>query len=138
MRFIKGGGRGRKWPTVDLYATAGRGDIKALSPPGLEHLMAVAREKGWNAVGRPAWSGAHRDRVRSMWMVVFGPEGSALLRCIVIAVLDDGSGGSFTLDVLPADFDRLPDATPEEQTMLAHMYLAGFPPLELDPDQRES
>ncbi|GAB2859761.1 hypothetical protein GCM10027176_72460 [Actinoallomurus bryophytorum] len=108
-----------------------------MSPPALERLMTVAREKEWSAVGRPAWWGAHKDRVRSLWMVVFGPEGTTLLRCIVIAALDDGSGGSFTLDVHPADFDRLPDATPEELTMLAHAYLARFPPLELDLDQRE-
>jgi hypothetical protein len=137
MRIIKGGGRGRKWPTVDLYTTAGRGDIKAMSPPALELLMAVAREKEWSAVGRPAWWGAHKDRVRSLWMVVFGSEGTTLLRCIAIAVLDDGSGGSFTLDVHLADFNRLPDATPEELAMLAHSYLARFPPLELDLDQRE-
>jgi hypothetical protein len=138
MRIIKGGGRGRKWPTIDLYMKAGRGDIKALSPSDLEHLMVVAREKGWSAVGRPAWLDAHKDPIRSLWMVVFGLEEPALLRCMVIAVLDDGSGGSFTLDVSLADFNRLPDATPEELAMLGHLYLAHFPPLELDPDQRGS
>jgi hypothetical protein len=137
MRFFERG-RSRNWPTVDLYATAGRGDIKAPSLPDVERLMAVAGEQAWHAVGRPAWWDTHRDRIRSAWMVVFGPEASALLRCLVIAVLDDRSGGSFTLDVRPADFDRLPDATPAEQTTLAHLYLAGFPPLHLDPDQREA
>ncbi|GAA2081710.1 hypothetical protein GCM10009780_19320 [Actinomadura alba] len=55
-----------------------------------------------------------------------------------MAVLDDKSKCSFTLDVSVDDFDRLPDVPLEDILSLAHKYLIGFPPLELDPAQKES
>ncbi|GAA4503407.1 hypothetical protein GCM10023191_056290 [Actinoallomurus oryzae] len=129
---------GGKWPDVDLYAAGGRGDIKTSSTPELERLMAAAGENGWSAVGRPAWLRAHRDRIRSLFLVVFGVEEHTVYRCLVTAVLDDGSGGGFTLDMSFDDFNGLPDVTPKELTRLAHLYLARFPPVELDPAQQEA
>ncbi|MER6951514.1 hypothetical protein ABT294_46615 [Nonomuraea sp. NPDC000554] len=129
---------GRKWPSLDLYSPGGRGDIKKPSLADYERLARNAREQGRSAVGRPGWLAAHGDRVRSLFAVVFGTEGPGVYRCLVTAVLDDGSGGSFTLDMSHADFDALPDVTADELVGMAHLYLAEMPPIDLDPDQRET
>lgn len=55
-----------------------------------------------------------------------------------MAVLDDKTKCNFTLDVAVDDFDRLRDLPLEEVVSLAHRYLVSFPPLELDPAQKES
>ncbi|MFB9833004.1 hypothetical protein [Actinoallomurus acaciae] len=130
--------RRRRWPSVDLYVPGGRGDIKTLSVPRLESLMSAAPEHGWSAVGRPSWLDANRHDIRSLLIVIVGTAEPPVYRCLVTAVLGDGSGGAFTLDVSPADFAALPDITPAESTRLAHLYLASFPPLDLDPAQQES
>jgi hypothetical protein len=67
--------------------------------------------------------------------VVFGPEGSALLRCIVTVLLVDGSGGRFTLDVSKLDLDALDDMGDKDVVVHAHRYLATFPQLDLDRNQ---
>lgn len=125
---------GRKWPGLDLYSPGGRGDIKKPSLADHERLARDARERGRNATGRPDWLAAREDRLRSLFAVVFGPEGPDVYRCLVIAVLDDGTGGSFTLDMTRADFEALPDVTPDELALMAHLYLAEMPPVELDPE----
>ncbi|GAA3649344.1 hypothetical protein GCM10022224_010090 [Nonomuraea antimicrobica] len=130
--------RARKWPSLDLYSPGGRGDIKRPSPADYERLARTARDQGRSAVGRPGWMAAHASRIRSLFAVVFGTEGPGVYRCLVTAVLDDGSGGSFTLDVSHADFDALPDVTADELVEMAHLYLLDMPPIDLDPDQQAS
>ncbi|TDC04572.1 hypothetical protein E1267_22370 [Nonomuraea longispora] len=130
--------RRRKWPRLDLYSPGGRGDIKKPSLADYDRLARTARDQGRSAVGRPGWMSEHRGRIRSLFAVVFGTEGSGVYRCLVTVVLDDGSGGSFTLDVSRGDYDALPDVTPEELVEMAHLHLLHMPPIELDPGQRET
>ncbi|TDD25713.1 hypothetical protein [Nonomuraea diastatica] len=128
----------RKWPSLDLYSPGGRGDIKKPSLADYDRLARTARDQGRSAVGRPGWMSAHRSRIRSLFAVVFGTEGRGVYRCLVTAVLDDGSGGSFTLDVSRRDYDALLDVTTEELVEMAHLHLLHLPPIDLDPDQRET
>ncbi|WP_157746601.1 hypothetical protein [Micromonospora inositola] len=105
----------------------------------LERLTALATANPkWSANGRPEWLQKQRNQIKTLVLTVFGSEGRSVYRCLVMAILDDKSKCNFTLDVSVDDFDRLPDAPLEEVVALAHRYLAGFPPLELDPAQKES
>jgi hypothetical protein len=131
------GRRRRKWPKVDVYVRGGMGDIKVLSVEDLDRLMAAAAEKPWSAVGRPEWFRRERENIRRVMLVVLGVEHPSVYRCIVTSILEDGSGGRFTLDVGFSDFNRLPDITFEALVMLAHQYLVSFPFLKLDPSQEE-
>ncbi|TDB84281.1 hypothetical protein [Actinomadura sp. 7K534] len=67
-----------------------------------------------------------------------GTEGRSVYRCLIIAVLEDKSQCNFTLDVSVEDFNGLTDASVKEVVTLAHRYLLGVPPLDLDPAQKES
>ncbi|MFJ1538660.1 hypothetical protein ACIODS_08975 [Micromonospora chalcea] len=55
-----------------------------------------------------------------------------------MAVLDDKTRHSFTLDVSSDDFDRLHDMPLKDVVSLAHRHLLDFPQLDLDPAQKES
>jgi hypothetical protein len=127
-----------KWPTAEIHGTAGRSDIKVVTAKQLDHLMAKAADTPWSAVGRPHWVRSHRDRLDLALLTIFGTEQPSAYRCLVTAILDDGTGGSFTLDVATGDFNNLPDVTPKTLVTLAHRYLLTFPPIDLDPDQAES
>jgi hypothetical protein len=125
------------WPTVEGYAPGGtRGDIKSLSVSDLERLQAAAAVNPWSAVGRPAWVREHRDRIRQMMLNVVAVELPSVYRCLVTIILDDESGGRFTLDVAFDEFNGLPDVTLKTLVELAHRYLLSYPYLELDPDQQ--
>jgi hypothetical protein len=97
--------------------------------------MAVATDRGWSANGRPAWFREHDHQFGTAYLVVFGPEGLALWRCIVTVILADGTGGRFTLDVSASGLSALPDMDSRAVVILAHKYLATFPPVDLDADQ---
>jgi len=62
----------------------------------------------------------------------------SVYRCLVTVILDDESGGRFTLDVAFDDFNHLPDVTLKTLVELAHRYLLSYPYLDLDPDQAKS
>lgn len=126
---------GRKWPTLDIYGNAARGDIKTATVDKLAGLMAKAAAGPWSAVGRPEWFGQHRDGVSRILLVVFGTEEPSAYRALVTVILEDSSGGSFTLDLAVDDFDDLPDVGTEALVTLAHRYLLTFPPIDLDPEQ---
>ncbi|GAA0936436.1 hypothetical protein [Actinocorallia libanotica] len=128
-----------KWPKIKVYGPRSRSDIKLLSVQELERLtVAASANPKWSAEGRPEWLQKHRTSIKSLMMTVFGTEGETAYRCMVMAVMDDRSKCNFTLDVSVGDFDRLPDVPLEEVISLAHRYLLGFPPLELDPAQKEA
>jgi hypothetical protein len=127
-----------RWPRIDLYQPKGRSTIKSLTRENLYRLIGDATDRGWSANGRPDWLREHEDRFRSATLVVFGPEGASLWRCIVTVVLADDSGGRFTLDVSTSALDNLPDLDEKAVVILAHRYLATFPPIDLDPDQAAS
>ena len=126
-----------KWPVIDVYGGRSRGDIKILSVQELERLTNLASGQ-WSANGRPDWLQSHRDHVAALMLTVFGLEGRAVYRCFVMAVLDDKSRHSFTLDVSSDDFDRLRDMPLRDVVTLAHRYLLDFPHLDLDPAQKAS
>ncbi len=128
-----------KWPTVDIYSPrgGGRGDIKTMSVQDLERLQGTAAANpNWSATGRPAWLREHKDRISQVMLVVFAIEHPSVYRCLVTAILDDGSGGQFTLEVAFADFNSLPDISAKTLVTLAHRYLLNFPHLDLDPEQK--
>lgn len=127
--------RKRSWPKIDLYRRDGGGDIKAASESDLDRLMGKAFESGWSANGRPDWFGQHRAKFSSGMLVIFGPEGEGVWRCIATIVLSDKSGGRFTLDVSHSDFEALGDLDDLSVVVLAHRYLATFPPVDLGSDQ---
>lgn len=124
-----------RWPKIDLYQAGGRSTIKSLTQEDLRRLMSDATRRGWSANGRPDWFGQHEEQFRSATLVVFGSEGAGLWRCIVTVVLADGSGGRFTLDVSAPALEALPDLDDRAVVVLAHRYLATFPPIDLDADQ---
>lgn len=127
--------RKKRWPTIDLYRKGGVGAIKVLSELGLNRLMCKAAAVGWSAEGRPEWFRQHRDQFRAATLVVFGSEAPSVLRCIATVILADGSGGRFTLDVSESDLNALEDLDDRAVVVLAHRYLATFPPLDLDDGQ---
>jgi hypothetical protein len=90
------------------------------------------------ANGRPDWLQAQRDHIAALMLTVFGIEGRGVYRCLVMAVLDDKSAYSFTLDVSSAEFNRLRDLPLRDVVSLAHRHLLAFPHLDLDPAQKES
>jgi hypothetical protein len=130
--------RKRKWPRIDLYQKAGPGTIKVLSEDGLDRLMRKASANDWSAEGRPQWFREHRGQFKEATLVVFGHEGSSLYRCIATVLLRDGSGGRFTLDVEVADYDGLKDVDERTTVIMAHRYLATFPPVNLDDAQAKT
>lgn len=123
------------WPRIDLYQPGGRSTIKYLTREDLRQLMSEATNHGWSANGRPDWFAQHEENYRSANLVIFGPEGAGLWRCIVTVILADDSGGRFTLDVSASRLDSLRDLDRREVVLLAHRYLATFPPIDLDPGQ---
>jgi len=130
--------RGQKWPTIDLYTPRGRSDIKRLSVADLERLQATAAANPWSAVGRPTWVREHKDRIRQVMLRVFVVEHPSVYRCLVTVILDDESGGEFTLEVAFQDFNRLPDITRKMLVELAHRRLLSYPDIKLDSDQEET
>jgi hypothetical protein len=127
-----------KWPKIEVYGFRSQGDIKLLSVQELERLtVAASANPKWSASGRPEWLQEQRTHIKTLLLTVFGTEGRGVYRCLVMATLDDKSKCSFTLDVSVDDFNRLPDMPLEDVVSLAHRYLVSFPPLELDPAQKE-
>lgn len=129
--------RRQAWPHLGLYPS-GLSDIKEMSPEDVERLMNRAEERGWSAVGVPDWFRRGKDNIHHVMLVVFGVEERSVYRCVATAILNDRSGHSFTLDVAIGDFNGFPNITTERLVELAHLYLAGFPMLPLDPDQEEA
>jgi hypothetical protein len=128
-----------RWPKIEVYGSRSRGDIKLISVRELERLtVAASVNPKWSAEGRPEWLQKQRSHINTLMLTVFGMEGKSVYRCLVMAILDDKSKCSFTLDVSADEFDRLPDVSLEDAVSLAHRYLVGFPPLELDPAQKET
>jgi hypothetical protein len=90
----------------------------------LERLtVAASANPKWSANGRPEWLQKQRTHIKTLMLTVIGTEGRSAYRCLVMAILDDKSKCSFTLDVSVDDFDRLPDVPPEDVVSLAHRYL---------------
>jgi hypothetical protein len=131
------GPRRFNWPVVDVYGSRSRGDIKVISVQELEYLTKLASGR-WSANGRPDWLKNQRDHVVALMLTVLGLEGRAVYRCLVMAVLDDKTRYSFTLDVSFDEFDRLDDMPLKDVVSLAHRYLLDFPHLDLDPAQKDS
>lgn len=128
-----------KWPPVDIYGKGRRGDIKTVSVSELERLQAAAAANPqWSAVGRPIWLREHKDRIRYVMLTVTEIEHPSVYRCMVNVILDNRSGGRFTLEVPFKDFNRLADVNPKMLVTLAHEYLLTLPFLDLDPDQAET
>lgn len=127
-----------EWPNIDLYNQSTRSDIKLATLSEVDRFVARAEQNGWSAVGRPEWLAMHRDRIINVIVMQFGKEASDVFRCLCTAMLDIGTGHSFTLDVSEEDFSRLDDVPIEMLVVFAHRYLIHFPPLPLDPSQEES
>jgi hypothetical protein len=123
---------------IDLYQEGGPGTIKLVSEGELDRLMRKAIASEWSAEGRPEWFRQHRSQFKAAMLVVFGREGSAAYRCIATVILQDGSGGRFTLDVAVSDYETLPDLDDQATVILAHRYLATFPPVNLDDAQSKT
>lgn len=123
----------RSWPTLAIYGNRARSDIKVVTAERLERLMALAADGPWSATGRPAWFAENRDEVRRILLVSIGTEEPDGCRGLVTVVRNDGTGGSFTLDLSTAEFERLPDVSREELITLAHRFLLTFPPIDPEP-----
>jgi len=104
----------------------------------LERLQATAAANPWSAVGRPTWVRERKDRIRQVMLRVFVVEHPSVYRCLVTAILDDESGGEFTLEVAFEDFNQLPDITGKMLVELAHRRLLSYPDIKLDPDQEQT
>ncbi|MEU8804884.1 hypothetical protein [Spirillospora sp. NPDC048819] len=122
-----------------MYGFKSRGDIKMLTVLDLERLTTLASANPkWSAEGRPEWLREQGGNITTLMATVIGTEGRSVYRCLIVAVLADKSKCNFTLDVSIEDFNRLPDVPLKEVVTLAHKYLLGVPPLDLDPAQKES
>ena len=130
--------RKRHWPQIDLYQKGGTGSIRVVSAANLESLMNAAVAMRWSAEGRPEWFRQHRDQFHGATLVVFGREGAATYRCIATVIFADGSGGRFTLDVAESEYAKLEDLDYQATVIMAHRYLATFPPVDLDEAQAQT
>jgi hypothetical protein len=120
--------RKRRWPSIDLYQDGGTGAIKTASAAELEHLMTKAADNHWSANGRPAWFAEHRAEFAEAFVVVFGPEGAkGVYRCVTTVLLEDKTGGFFSLDMWKKDFDALNDLGRTATVLAAHRFLMTFP-----------
>jgi hypothetical protein len=112
--------------------------MKVASVQDMDALMKDAAAHQWSAEGRPSWFREHRGQFATAVLVTFGAEGPGVHRCIATIILNDRSGGRFTLDVAKDNFDGLADLDDRSLVVMAHRYLAKFAPVELDEDQADT
>jgi hypothetical protein len=125
-----------EWPIVKNHAGfTVRGVIKRASVQDILRLGTEAAEHHWSARARPVWLRDHAEIISALFVTILSEE-SGYIRCSVIVVLSDGSGGHFSLDVDPSRFEALEDVSQEELVALAHRYFRRFPSVPLDPDQQ--
>jgi hypothetical protein len=131
--------RPRAWPQVKNRAgLLSRGDIKRISVNDLERLAHQAKLRHWSGQGRPDWLHAHCEQLADLYLTYIQEEVGGCIRCSVTAILVDGSGGHFGVDVSPEDFDAFPDIGQADIVRLAHSYLQTYPHIPLDDAQREA
>lgn len=125
-----------KWPIIkNRIGTPVRGVIKEASVQDILRLSAEAKGRHWSATARPSWLTEHSGQIESIFVTLL-VEDRNYLRCSVVAILMDGSGGHFSLDMSPHSFDKLRDLNMERLVTLAHRYINSFASIPLDSGQQ--
>jgi len=136
MSFRGNLGARKKWPIVkNRIGFPTRGTIKEASVQDIQRLSAEAKDRHWSATARPAWLAEHSAQIESIFVTILA-EDSGYLRCSVVAILLDGSGGHFSLDISPLSFDKLKDLGKDRLVSLAHRYINSFASIPLHSDQQ--
>jgi len=126
----------RRWPKVKNRAGfLARGHIKKASIVNIELLSRRAALNHWSAQGRPVWLKSHRENVRDIYVTFLHVEAVDCFKCSVLVVLNDGSGGHFSVDISSRDFRRLESVRRKSLVQLAHAYIYTFRNIKLDPAQ---
>jgi hypothetical protein len=136
MSFRVNLGARKKWPVVkNRIGVPVRGTIKEASVQDILRLSAEAKDRHWSATARPSWLTEHSGQIESIFVTLL-VEDRNYLRCSVVAILLDGSGGHFSLDMSPLSFDKLRDLGKERLVSLVHRYINSFTSIPLDSDQQ--
>lgn len=136
MSFRFGPHARTKWPIIkNRIGTPVRGVIKEASVRDILRLSAEAKARHWSATARPSWLAENSGQIESVFVTLL-VEDRDYLRCSVVAVLMDGSGGHFSLDMSQHSFDKLRDLNMERLATLAHRYINSFTSIPLDPGQQ--
>jgi hypothetical protein len=126
----------KRWPIVkNRIGVPIRGVIKEASVQDILRLSADAKDRHWSATARPSWLTEHSEQIESIFITLLA-EDRDYLRCSVVAIRTDGSGGHFSLDISPFSFDKLRDLGKESLISLAHRYINSFASIPLDSDQQ--
>jgi hypothetical protein len=126
----------KKWPIVkNRIGAPVRGVIKEASVQDILRLSAAAKDRHWSATARPSWLTENSEQIEGI-LVTLLTEDRNYLRCSVVVILSDGSGGNFSLDMSPLSFDELKDLSEEHLVSLAHRYMNSFASIPLDSDQQ--
>lgn len=126
----------KKWPIVmNRIGVPAQGVIKRASVQDVLRLNTEAKRRHWSATGRPEWLREHSGDLEDLCVTILSKERD-YIRCSVVAILRDGSGGHFSLDVSSAEFDDLQDLDQQKLVSFAHSYFHSFSSIPLDPGQR--
>lgn len=128
----------QKWPVINnKVGIPARGVIKRASVREVLELAGeAAATPGFSAQARPEWIRENSKQIKDLLMVILTVN-QGYVRCSVTAILADGTGGHFALDVKNSKFDDLRDLTWNETVDLAHRYLNSFSSVPLDLRQEE-
>jgi hypothetical protein len=136
MRIRKKSIDSDRWPSIEnKIGIHMPGVIRRASVRDLLKIGDDAKKNGWSSAGRPLWTVEHSSQIRDLFITVLS-EDRGFLRCSVTAVLTDGTGGHFSLDMSRRKFDELPDLSQEELVTLAFRYFKMFRNIPLDADQQ--
>ena len=136
MLFRRKNLRPKKWPIViNRIGVPMQGVIKSVSVQDVLRLIAEAKRHHWTAAGRPEWLREHSNDLQDLLVTILSKERD-YIRCSVVAILQDGSGGHFSLDISSTEFDTLPDLDQETLVSFAHNYFHSFSSIPLDPGQQ--
>lgn len=111
------------------------GTLKVATLEEIVALSAKARQRHWSGQGRPGWLSEHSADLQRLYVEVLIPD-REYVRCSIVAILGDGTGGHFAVDISREDLDGLPDVSPQELNDLAHRYLLTFKSIPLDRAQQ--
>lgn len=126
-----------RWPTVrNGVGLSVNGIVKRTSIQEVLDLAAEAAASGFSAQARPAWLRENSDQIKDLFVTILAVNSDGYIRCSVVAILSDGSGGHFPLDIKPSRFEKMKAVGYEGIVDLAHRYLNYFKSIPLDPGQQ--
>lgn len=117
------------------------GEVKAVSVDQLISLGELAASRSFSATGRPQWIEENRDEIVSIVLMPVGnkyfPPGSlSCFRCYACVTLKGRGSYAFTLDISPADFERLD--TVSDAWVLGELLIYHLPHVPLDVEQQRT